>query len=151
MLDWLKKRNTDLIHLSHAWTKYCQPIMQLLIQYLMFYHSFALMISFISIFLEWLMFSYFLICSFITAKCQKKFFSHWVGEFYPRLCLYYQVKRSNVFYLHLLWSYFQVVTKCPNNCFFKKCLLYRHLLIKHLLISKIAVNTFLNFRHTWLQ
>ena len=84
------------------------------------YHSFALMISFISIFLEWLMFSYFLIRSFITAKRPKKFCSHWVGEFYPSSCMYYRVKTSKVFYLCLLWckSLLQIVTKCANNSFF---------------------------------
>ena len=36
-----------------------------------------------------------------------------------RSCMY-QVKPLNVFYLYLLWSLFQVVTKCSNNyCFFK--------------------------------
>ena len=40
------------------------------------------MISFISIFLKWLMFSYFFICSFITANHPKKYCCHWVGEFH---------------------------------------------------------------------
>ena len=35
------------------------------------------------------MFSYFLIHSFIMAKCPKKLSSHRVGEFPPRSCMYY--------------------------------------------------------------
>ena len=62
-----------------------------------YYHSFTLMISFISIFLEWLMFSYFLIHSFIMAKSPKKFCSHWVGEFHPRSCMYYCGKNVKSF------------------------------------------------------
>ena len=66
------------------------------------------MIFFVSIFLEWL------------SEVQKTFCSHWVSEFRSRSCMYYWVKQSNVFCPRLLWSLFQVVTKCPNNyCFLK--------------------------------
>ena len=61
-----------------------------------YYRSFTLMNSFISIFLKWLMFSYFLIRSFIMAKRPKKFCRHWVDEFHLRSCMYFtSVKTSN--------------------------------------------------------
>ena len=53
-------------------------------------------------------------------QTSQKFCSHWVKEFHRRSCMYYRVKPSNVFYLCLLWSLLQVVTKCLNNyCFIK--------------------------------
>ena len=85
------------------------------------------MISFISIFLEWLMCSYFLIRSFIMAKCPNKFCSHWVNEFHTGSCKYYCGKNVKCL-LCLLWH--------------KRCSLYRPLL-KHLFITKISINTVL--------
>ena len=61
----------------------------------------------------WSMFSYFHICSFISAKCSVlPRLSWWISSEVMYVLLW-----SNVFYLRLLWckSLFQVVTKCANN------------------------------------
>ena len=56
----------------------------------------------------------------MIVKSPKTFCSHWVSEFRSKSFMYYWVKPSNVFCLRLLWSLFQVVTKCSNNyCFLK--------------------------------
>ena len=127
-----------------TWTKYCKPIMQLLIQYLPL--TLLWFNDFLHFNIPWMivfLFSY----SFLHyGQTSKKVLQHWVGGFYPRSCIYYRVKISNVFYLGFLWrkSLFQVVTKCANNYrFLKMCPLYRPLLIKHLLVNKIFVNIFL--------
>ena len=101
------------------------------------------MISFISIFLQWLVFSYFFICSFITDKHPEKFCTHCVGKFHPRSWCIIVVKSSNVFYLRFLWrkSLFQIVTKCANNYrFLKNMFPLQNLINKNPLVNKISVN-----------
>ena len=91
------------------------------------------MISFISVFLELLIFFISLFIRSLRLNVQKSF-----------AAIYYHVKPSNVFCLHLYEVYFkQLKSVQMTTGFLKICPLYRPLLIKHLLVNKISINTVL--------
>ena len=72
------------------------------------------MISLISIFFEWLMFSYFLICSFIMVKQPKNICSHWEGGFHSRSGMYYHSK--NIKYKYNLSKQHSLDETTLDNC-----------------------------------
>ena len=108
----------DIILILFKW--YC--LMQSLSQYFLlslFYFN-----DFLHFNIPWrLMFSYFLIRSFITAKRPKKFCSHWVGEFYPRSCMCYCGKNVKCLLSASFTTYkftSNSYKKCKLLLFFKK-------------------------------
>ena len=83
------------------------------------------------------MFSYFLILSFISAKCPKTFCSHWISS-EVMYVLYYHGKNIKC---DLSVSFKQLQSVQITIDFLKICSLYRPLLIKHLCVNQISGNS----------